>query len=233
MRLQLDLSQFFDAMIQLRQSGQGASLQDHHLEFLNPIDRSKLSRLLLQVERINKLKFDSTKHYRTYNTKKRFDGRRGYLLGKIFEELIQVIFKDSQIFSLQSRVVTAQCEIDFFVHLIQPYSNLFELLQAHTRLHGEAKCHAVSPKSEWVNTQAGKMTSNGTRLGMIFTFNHVGAAPSQFRTAIKDHFRSQPPTEIIPWGPTLIQELLKGTPFLKLMQIQSNLAYTGTATLKL
>ncbi|MBL7557960.1 MAG: hypothetical protein JNM24_19180 [Bdellovibrionaceae bacterium] len=124
-------------------------------------------------------------------------------------------------------------EIDFFVHIIEPYNVLFSLLTPHKRLHGEAKCHAGSPEAEWVNLQAGKMVSNDTRLGMIFTFHKPAPAPFEFRTAIKDHYRSNPPVQIIPWGPTLIQELLAGNSFLKLIQTQSNLAHAGTASMQL
>lgn len=229
----LNLKEFFNELVELKNSGQQAKLSADQLEYFNPIDRVKLAKIKKQVERIHALKYSSRKKYRIYKSKKSFDGRRGYLLGLVFERLIQTIFKESLVFSLQPRVLLDTCEIDFFIHIIEPYNVLFSLLASHKRLHGEAKCHARPPEAEWVNLQAGKMVANDTRLGMIFTFHKPAPAPFEFRTAIKDHSRSNPPVQIIPWGPTLISDLLDGKSFLKLIQIQSNLAHAGTASMQL
>jgi len=227
----MDIDTLLQALIQLQQSGQKIPQRDEILEYLNPINIQKLKKVQNQLRRIQTLTFSATKHRRVYKTKKQFDGRKGYLQGLLFERMIQVVFEDSQIFELQPRVQTAACEIDFFIHVLPPYNQLFPTIGSHQRIFGEAKCHAVGAKSEWVNTHVGKMTGNGTRLGMLFTFHKPGCAPSEFRTAVKDHFRSQPPTEIIPWGPSLVDELVKGVPFLRLVIKQHNLAYMGTTAL--
>jgi hypothetical protein len=228
----LNFKEFLDAFIALKSSGGSVRFTDDHLQFLNPVDVNKLRKVKKQLLRVQALQFDRSKSYRVYKSKKSFDGRRGYLVGLLFEELIQIIFEESQIFALDSRVVTDSCEIDFFIHVLDPYKQLFGILNGHQRIFGEAKCHLSSAKSEWVNTLSGKMVSNGTRSGMIFTFK-AGAAPSQFRAAIKDHFRSNPAIEIVPWGPTLVDELIDGKPFLRLLQVQHNFAYVGTNALVL
>lgn len=229
----MNLQNFVDQMVTLKKEGNTFHVDDNLLEYFNPIDRKKLQKIKKQLERIQKLKFSKEKYHRNYKTKKMFDGRKSYLAGLCFERLISEIFGQSLIFKLDERVVTDSGEIDFFIHIIQPYDIFFKILNGHTKIFGEAKCHYMSPKSEWVNTLVGKMASNSARLGMIFTNFKAGTPPKPFISTIKDHYRSNPPTIIIPWGPTLIESMLEGNSFLKALQIQSNFAFSGTLSLNL
>lgn len=250
----MNLAEFSEVLSEVASSGAGDMPPENIAEYLNPVDKVKLRSLIDYINIIRGLEFsdviqkldlqtyaNQVKQERgepqdvdvsTFN-KTQWTGLKSYVVGYKFEQLIEVLFEDSKLFSVQNRIVSTSAEIDYLVNIHGPWGQMFPIFHGHTSLIGEGKCHVTNPKSEWVNKLTGVMNSHHTTVSIIFVFSPPKAAAKPFRESIKDNFRGVTPLRVIPFGITQFERVLAGESFIKILEQQYSLAKLGTAALKI
>lgn len=230
-------------------SDSNAPLPQDLSHLLNPVDKGLLSGQISTIEEFRNLDFEEVeqrnklidkynryvpeKKQKNYSIKKKsWDGIRAYLIGELFEQLIEIIFSKSLIFQIGKRIHTDASEIDILLTMRDPCAKAVRILDDNTHVICEGKCHTVTPKSEWVNKLAGVMTSHETSMGFLFVFPKEKKAGLKFRNSIKDHFRSsQVKLKIIPFGIKQFKEIAQGKSFVEVLEQQHSLAKIGAASL--
>lgn len=220
-----------------------ANPTDEIYNYLSPVDTKRLNLLLKRLERIrgidsssisefrksfavsHKSISDSRKNSGWKTSKKSIDGSKSNLTGRVFEQIIRLLFKDCVcIQNLTVNVRSTTAEIDVLLE-ISPLAKVVPFLKdVANHLIGEAKCYATGVKAEWINELCGIMDTHATKHGLLFVASEPKKMNRIHITAI--HMHSVAGKHIVPFGLTQLFRVANGDNVLKVLSEQYSLVLT-------
>ena len=147
-------------------------------EYLSPVDRALLKQ---RIDELNIIRAEKTTL--TGAAKRTWQGDKSRRIGAKFEELIEVLFINSEVIKVQMNQRGTVGEYDVVISL-QPLKNTVPFLENHQQALGEAKCHENTVSSDWVQELLGNLTQSQVTLGFIFVFTKPKRLPVPTQTAL-------------------------------------------------
>lgn len=198
---------------------------DQILDYLAPLDRPLFNSRLRRLDRALAIKAKG-------KNKKGQDNRarKGDLVGRLFEELLHVLFVKGGAVTISSRVRTTTNEIDLLLAVDPLGAHWVPMLaEAGTHALGEAKCHAKPPSSALTDEFVGMLRKHNAKLGILFVNCKSRDLDSRARVSISLHWKDG--FQIVPIGRKQLMEVQAGANFLRVLRDQHIQAKTFSTKL--
>lgn len=156
---------------------------------------------------------------------KQWKGDRASRIGSKFEELAQAILDNCKVISYDTNVLTTISEIDFLISK-EPQANLFDFLKFSTGpILGEAKCYSGNQfQGDWVVKLIGRMGQQNVNLALLFVALRRDKLQGKVKSNLDIHAAQN--KIIIPIGYNVIDKLVSGENFLRILDRHFNLVKT-------
>lgn len=192
---------------------------DQIFEYLSPLDRKVFEQKLRRLDKVVAMRTGG----------KEDQGRRSALVGRLFEQLLRLLFDGKGAITALQNVRTTTSEIDLLLR-IEPFGSCVPMLRnAGTHMIGEAKCHTKPPSSQLADEFVGFLRKHNARLGVLFVNCTSRTLNSNCRFSIALHWQAG--VEIVPIGRKQLEEVRCGAPFLRVLRDQHLLASTHSTKL--
>lgn len=174
--------------------------------YLSKVDVTRLNALITQLDTLKANK-----------PRGRNQGNWRHQVGKLYEEIIQTLFKDSEVFEAQTNVRTTTGEVDVALRC-KAMAVYVPFLTGKAHLLAEAKCHDKSPKSDWITEMVGNFQMHNTDLGILFIYSKPTTLKREFRQAIAVGVGGQ--KVVIPFGKKQLSDICSGSSLLDVLSKQ-------------
>jgi hypothetical protein len=130
-------------------------------------DRTKLAKLLVDVDSAESLIFDPVVHIG--KKKKEFEAYKARLKGGIFEEITVTLLTGLSCFGVRADITTATNQLDLLVQM-QPTSSVIPAFRSWgSHFICECKFHDTFVKVDWVEKLHSILKTHGAKVGVIIS----------------------------------------------------------------
>lgn len=188
---------------------QGGVQDDELVEYIHPVDRTKLTSLLVAL--------DAQMAAKPTNGDRKAIGLWSKNVGAAFEAVVAEIFCSSRAMSVKFNQATEIGEVDFFGS-VQTYGMIHPLLHSIAPVfYGEVKNQKAGLKSELVTETVGNLETHKLKCAFVAVYKQqkIKGPP---RYAI--HMQISGGRTIVPIGKTQIESIRKGRPALAVLYEQ-------------
>lgn len=195
------------------------------LSWAFPIDRELFCRIYAALECAQEWKSPHKRGKR----KKKDDGYRSWVVGRVFEHLLRALFADEGAVRVVENLESTTNEIDLVLKIEPAGSAVPILREAGSIMIAEAKCHQKAPNSTLVNGFSTLLQTHNATHGILFVFCTKRKLQAKVRQAIALSWAYG--RCIVPIGREQLEAVRDGACFGRVLVDQFDLARTHTTSL--
>ena len=216
------LEELYISLLEVKGADEGFEEVSKKLDtFINYVDKKKIQKIRSRLDTVRKSQYRVKRGIS--KSREKFNGKKSYLTGKLFENLIGTLFDDSKMFSYVKNKKTNSAEFDLIITVHDPYRKNFEIFESISRMAAECKCYMSTPEAPWVNKLAGVLNVHKTTVGLIFVYWSKAVAPTAFNEAIhKQYHKGMTRFTMLPFGIAQLEEIINGRSFVNVLEQQLN-----------